>query len=209
MNIPTRVMKPGRVRCGWFCLAAAAVLLLSSPPALGADVTWTLATTGDWSNTGNWSNKAVPTSDTNVGIFIGGTAIISTTGNTCGNFSLGNTTGSGSVQVNGGGALSVSGSAFVGYSGNGTCSVNGSGNLSAPWEYVGYSGTGNFTQSGGTNAALRVISTSATTPAAAEPTASAVPAWCRRWYEYVGYSGAGSFTQSGGTNRTTSEVIQL
>ena len=94
--------------------------------------------------------QGVPTSNTNVDIYNGGTATITTTGNTCGNLSLGSTTGSGTIQMTGG-SLSVSGSAFVGYSGSGTYSVSGTGNLSAPWEYVGYSGTGNFTQSGGTN----------------------------------------------------------
>ena len=134
--------------------------------------------TGRWRRTGA---AGVPTSSDNADIFNGGTATITTTGDVCSNLSLGNTTGSGTIQMTGG-SLTVSDSAFV-----------------------GYSGTGNFTQSGGTNTISIRSSTSATTPAAAGPTASAAPGSCPHRCEYVGYSGTGNFTQSGGTNTISSQ----
>ena len=103
---------------------ATVLLLLSSPPAR-ADTRGRYEI-GDWSSAGNWSG-GLPTSSTNADIFNGGTATITTTGDVCGSLSLGNTSGSGTIQMTGG-SFTVNGSAFV-----------------------GYSGTGNFTQSGGTN----------------------------------------------------------
>ena len=111
--------------------AAAALVLMSSPP-VRANVTWTLATTGDWSIASNWSGGAVPTSSGTADIFNGGTATVTTTGDVCSSLSLGNSAGSGTIQTTGG-SLAVSGTTVT------------SGYLA-----VGYSGRGNFTQSGGT-----------------------------------------------------------
>ncbi len=58
-------------------IATAAILLLSSPPVL-ADVTWTLATTGDWSVPTNWSGGAVPTLS-DAAYILSGTVAITTT----------------------------------------------------------------------------------------------------------------------------------
>ena len=91
---------------------AAAALLLCSPPAR-ADVTWKATKTGDWSVASNWTG-GVPTSGSNADIFNGGTATISRA-ESCSSLSLGNTAGSGMIELNGGG-LTVSNSAFVGLS---------------------------------------------------------------------------------------------
>ena len=161
--------------------AATSFLLLAASPAR-ADVTWNVQQ-GDWSVATNWSGGALPTSTDNADIFNGGTATITTTGDTCSTLSLGNTAGSGAINMTSG-SFTVSGSAFVGFSGtgtftqsggtnnvtygnqgavylgynvgsNGTYSLGSSGLLSAWSETVGNSGTGNFTQSGGTNTISR------------------------------------------------------
>ncbi len=204
-------------------VAAAALLLLSSPPAR-ADVTWNVVS-GDWSSAGNWSGSIVPTGTDNADIFNGGTVTITTTGDVCSSLCLDSSTGSGSIQMTDG-ALAVGNSAVLGYSGtgnfaqsggtnaisyalyvgehsggSGTYSLNGSGLLSAPVENVGWGGTGNFTQSGGTNSISGALylgyqwyqTSSGTYGLSGSGQLSAAS-------EAVGYSGTGSFTQSGGTN---------
>ena len=128
-------------------IAAAVLLLLSAPPAR-ADDTWSLTTTGDWSNAGYWSG-GLPTLSTNADINNGGTATISTTGDACSNLYLGNGTGnSGTVNMTGGSlAVAALGS-----------------------EYVGYSGTGPLPNPAARTMSPALFSTSATTPAASEPT---------------------------------------
>ena len=100
-----------------------AVVLLASLP-VRADVYWSTSA-GSWSNPGNWGGL-VPTSSDNAWIVNGGTATITTMGDTCGTLSLGGSTGSGTVQMT-------------------------DGEFDAISQNVGYSGTGTFTQSGGTN----------------------------------------------------------
>ena len=93
-----------------------AVMILFSPWA-SANVTWTLAGTGDWSVGTDWSGGAVPTSTDNADIS-GGTVTITQTGETCGTLWLGSysgVAGSGVVQM-ANGSLTISGSADVGYS---------------------------------------------------------------------------------------------
>ena len=89
-------------------------------------------------------------------IYNGGTATITTTGEACSSLYIDSATRLGSVQMSGG-SLTISDSAFV-----------------------GYSGVGNFTQSSGVNTISSTMGglTSATTPAAAGPTASAAPGSC-------------------------------
>ena len=219
MEFPKRVMKPGRVRCGWLGLTAAAVLLLASPPAR-ADVFWKVQS-GDWSSVGNWIG-GLPTSTTTANISNNGTATISTTGDACEVLLLANGGGGGSVQMTGG-SLTVSSSALVGGSGTGSFTqsggtntissnlylgynpgssgnyiLSGSGQLSTANEYVADSGTGNFTQSGGANSGTNLYlgysaGGSGTYSLSGSGQLSAPT-------EYVGYSGTGVFTQFGGTN---------
>jgi autotransporter-associated beta strand protein len=101
-----------------------------------ADDYWALlpSATGDWSKSANWSG-GIPASGTNVYVVNGGTAVISVLGEACGNLTLGNTAGSGTIRMIGGG-------------------------LSVPTgddEYVGSTGAGTFTQTGGTNAISAAI----------------------------------------------------
>ena len=78
----------------FFGLAAAAMLLMSSPAAR-ADVTWTLSGTGDWSVATDWSGGAVPTGTGNADIFNGATVhpLQPRPGNVCNNLDLDSTSG--------------------------------------------------------------------------------------------------------------------
>ena len=207
---------------------AAAALLLCSPPAR-ADVTWKATKTGDWLVASNWTG-GVPTSGSNADIFNGGTATISRA-ESCSSLSLGNTAGSGMIELNGGG-LTVSNSAFVGLSGAGSftqsagsstvSSTTGglyvgyntgasgdyslvAGQLSGGNEYVAYSGTGNFSQSGGTNNLSHYLYLGYNATASGTYTLSdaGLSASTSSVCEYLGESGTGTFNQSGGTNDTS------
>ncbi len=160
--------------------AAAAVLLLS-PPSARADVTWNVQS-GDWSSGGNWSGGGVPAPNSNADIYNGGTATISQVGEVCNTLSLGNTAGSGTIQMNGG-YLKV-------------------GNIGMGSVYVGYSGAGNFNQSGGTfnyNTYGDEVylgynpGSSGTYNLNGTGSFFAYDLW-------VGYSGTGTVTQSAGTS---------
>ena len=200
------------------CGFAAAISLLSFTAAARADVYWQVQS-GDWSTSANWSG-GLPTSSGTADIVDGGTASVTTTGDICNTLLLGNTAGSGFVQMTSG-ALTVSNSTYVGYSGagtfiqsggtntsayldlgynfgaSGTYSLNG-GSLNANTTYVGYSGTGTFTQSGGINAsgvALFLGYNSGSSGTYNLSGGSLSPN-----FTYVGDYGTGVFTQSGGTN---------
>ena len=126
--------RAARLRAVAFASFGTAVLLASLP--VRADDYWALlpSATGDWSKSANWSG-GIPASGTNVYVVNGGTAVISVLGEACGNLTLGNTAGSGTICMMGGG-------------------------LSVPTgddEYVGSTGAGTFTQTGGTNAISAAI----------------------------------------------------
>ncbi len=206
-------------------LAAAALLLLSSPQAR-ADDTWNVAS-GDWSSAGNWSGSVVPTSTDNADIFNDGTVTITQTGEVCNSLSIDSSTGNGSVQMTSG-SLTVGSSAFVGYSGmgnftqsggtnscndyygglylgynsgsSGTYSLTGTGELFTSNEYVGYSGTGNFTQSGGSNATYYSTLFVGYSAGSSGTYSLSNSGQLSELNEYVAYSGTGNFTQTGGSN---------
>ncbi len=126
-------------------VAAATLLLVSAPPAR-ADIAWNVPA-GDWSVATCWSGDAVPTAGAGADVFNGGTAAVSTTGDACSSLLLGNTTGSGAIQMTGG-SLAVGTAAYVGYSGTGNflqlggaCTVSGQ-------LYVGDNGVGTYTLTG-------------------------------------------------------------
>jgi T5SS/PEP-CTERM-associated repeat protein len=157
----------------------AAIALLASVPAR-ADVYWTLSPsqTGDWSVAANWGGL-LPTGTDNAWIVNGGTANVTTMGDTCGTFSLGNGTGNGTVQMPGGG-------------------------LSATYyEYVGSAGAGTFTQTGGTNTITNnyysALYLGVNTGSSGTYNLSG-SGQVSTWFEYVGYSGTGTFAQNGGSN---------
>ena len=173
--------KPGK----WCWTFWAGLILVACAATARANVAWTLTTTGDWSAPSDWSGGAVPTSSDNADIFNGGTATITQTGAVCYNLSLGNTAGSGSVQMTGG-SLTVS----TWYS-----------------EFVGDSGKGSFSQSGGTNTVDGEL-VLGSGPGSSGTYSLSGTGLLSAWYEYVGYSGTGTFTQSGGTNAIANAEFQ-
>ena len=183
-SLSRRIAQPSVT--GLFGLAAAALLLMSPPPAR-ADITWTLTTTGDWSIPTNWSGGAVPTSRATADIFNGGTVTITRTGEVCYDLSLGGTAGSGFVQMTSG-ALAVS-----------DTDVGG--------EFVGYTGVGNFVQSGGTNTVSNALLLGYM-PGSSGTYVFSGSGRISTMSEDVGFYGTGNFVQSGGTN-TVSNYLNL
>ena len=157
-------------------IAAAVLLLMSSPPAR-ADITWNVAS-GDWSSGGNWNGGVVPTSTDTADICNGGTATITQTGAMCYEVVL----STGTVEMTGG-SLAVSNFAYVG------CYT-----------------TGNFTQSGGTNSISTGLYVGYEPGSSGTYNLSGSGLLSAGWYEQVGLYGAGTFTQSGGTNNISSEL---
>ena len=150
-------------------MAAAAIVLWSPSPARATAYYWGVPS-GNWSQAVNWGGT-VPGYSDNATIDNGGTATVSLIGQQAWDLYLGNTAGSGTLNMTAGGLA-----------------VNG--------EYVGYSGSGGFTQSGGINTVSNLYlgygSTGVGTYNFGGGNLSAT-------YGYVGYSGTGTFTQSGGT----------
>jgi fibronectin-binding autotransporter adhesin len=114
------------------------IAVIATLPA-HADYAWSLPAgqVGDWSVASNWSGNAVPTTtsgDVSVWIVNGGTTTVTQAGEVYGALTVGNSAGSGSVQMTGG---------------------NLSSNLDTL--YVGTGGTGSFTQTGGANGNNRVV----------------------------------------------------
>ena len=209
-----------------------AVVLMTSLP-LHADIYWSNTASGDWSNAGDWSGNLLPTSSDNAWIVNGGTATVTTMGDTCGTLSLGSSAGSGTVPMTAGsiyayvenigysglgaftqsgGTHSVSEYFYLGVNAgvSGTYSLSGSGLLSVPYECIGTYGTGSFTQSGGTHSVFGnlYLGYSAGSSGAYSLSGSGLLS-AAEGDEYIGYSGTGSFTQSGGTHSSVSEAVYL
>jgi autotransporter-associated beta strand protein len=118
------------------CGCVAAILAVWPAPARAATYSWG-ASYGDWSVPSNWSGgTSVPTSGDTAYIINGGTASVTTAGETCGTLALGNTDGI--------------------YSYVGTVEV-AAGSLTAATEDLGVVGRGVVTQSGGTNTVSSLI----------------------------------------------------
>ncbi len=97
----------------------AASVMLTDAPLHAANYTWAVSA-GDWSVASNWWGAVAPTGSSSTAYIVnGGTANVTTIGAICGTLSLGNSAGSGSVQMTGG-------------------------SLSTGYQLVGDSGIGNF-----------------------------------------------------------------
>ncbi|MEI8373060.1 MAG: autotransporter-associated beta strand repeat-containing protein [Planctomycetota bacterium] len=204
-----------------------AIVLLVASLGVCADVYWTLPAgqSGNWSDALNWGGTQ-PTSNDTAYIVNGGTVAITLSGEVCTTLSLGNSAGSGNVQMTSGSLSSPT--QYIGYSGAGTfAQFGGTNSASTPYlgsesgssgtynlsggilssyqQYVGYSGTGNFTQSGGTNSTIQYIWLGYNT--GGNGTYSLTGGQMSTISEIVGSSGIGNFTQSGGTNSTINHVI--
>ena len=106
--------------------AAAAVLLLFTPPVRASVLYWN-ADWDDWSVGADWTYGAVPTSSDYAEISNDGTATVTTPGDVCNALLLGDSSGAGYIQMT-------------------------DGSLTTQWlEIVGYQGDGDFEQFGGTN----------------------------------------------------------
>lgn len=171
-------------------LSAVISLLLSSPTARGSVYTWQ-PTYGDWAVASNWGWSPWPPQTSDWAFLAnGGTATITQPGATCGTLSLGDTSGSGNVQMTSGDLYDVS----YWY-------------LHPAAEYVGYFGAGNFSHSGGTNTIAGSLYLGYDTHSSGTYNLSGSGYLCGQqdyygnyYVEYAGYFGMGTFNQSGGTH---------
>ena len=229
----TRHFGPNQVRrsvARLLGLAAVAIVFLSPSPAGAATYYWQTSS-GDWSQAANWGGVA-PTANDAVIIDNNGTATVTEPGPACSTLWLGDTTGSGNVQLVAGGALST-GNQFVGYSGTGGFNQSGGTNsigsslylgynsaasgsygltgglVSSEFQYIGYAGTGNFAQSGGVNFSWNGIYLGYNTGASGSYTLTGSGSLSTEGARYVGYSGTAVFAQTGGNNSLTNNNLYL
>jgi fibronectin-binding autotransporter adhesin len=195
--------------------------LVAAAPLRAASYSWAISS-GDWSNSANWGGT-VPSSSDRAIIANGGTVNITQLGETCGTLSLGSGTGSGVMQMAGGG-LTVTNLECVGYSGSGvfaqsgglnseanlelgvnvgatgTYTLSGNGQISMNSETIGNVGTGTFTQSAGTNnSGSFYVGNYDGTSAFGAGTYNLSNGLLKATQETLGL-GPASFTQTGGTN---------
>jgi autotransporter-associated beta strand protein len=160
-------------------LLALAIALALVCEANGATYSWSTLS-GDWSTASNWGGT-LPTVNDYAYIANAGTVNVTQTGATCGTLTVGNSAGSGAVQMTGGsltaklaylangsagaftqsaGTAAFSSNLYLGNNlgDNGTYSLGGSAQLNIGTGaqvngvvYIGYSGSGSFLQTGGTS----------------------------------------------------------
>ena len=187
-------------RCAAAAILAAAAVLTAAD-ARGQNTytcTWTITTSGDWSNSAYWTHR-VPQSTDDALINNGGTVSITQAGETCADLYL----GQGNLNISGnvggtvlmtGGNLSVTGIEGIGEIGGGYNDA--------------YTGSGSFTQSGGTNSvaasqSLFYIGTGVNSNGSYTLSGSGL---LSTRTEFIGFQGTGSFSQSGGTNQISTAL---
>jgi hypothetical protein len=210
-----------------FCCVVALCLLLTPLP-IYADTHWTVSS-GDWSASMNWTS-GVPVYGMDTYIDNNGGATLNLPGAACRVLYVGDTAGSGTVDMIGGtltwqsvsvgssgnGIFTQSGGTsttvnpyycnlFLGANtgGNGIYNLSGTGQLNAWCEDVGYYGTGTFVQSGGINIVSCNLYLGATSSGSGSYSLSDDGLLSVDNQLIVGNNGGnGTFTQSGGTNTT-------
>jgi autotransporter-associated beta strand protein len=113
--------------------------LLIASPVVAATYTWQ-ASQGDWSVASNWGGT-LPTSAGLAYIANGGTANVTLSGATCGTLALGDSGGSGNLQMSGG-SLAASQVEYIGYTDTGILSQSGGTNNVSGTLYLGYAASG-------------------------------------------------------------------
>jgi len=132
---------------------------VGTPSAFSATPTW-LPASGNWGTGSNWSGGSIPSSQDTAVIDNNRTALVSVgTSGTVGGLQVGDSTGTGSLTVQGGLVQNGIDGLFIGYSGTGTLTVQG-GSVSSGKSYIGYfansSGTATVTSGTWTNGNLTV-----------------------------------------------------
>ena len=103
-----------------------ALFLVAAVPAWAQTSTWTNTGSGNWTTPGNWDTGTVPSATVNADIENGGTAVVTTSGQTVEQLQVG-ATGTGSLVIQNGGTLTqASGAAFTAI-GTGSLTINGQG----------------------------------------------------------------------------------
>ena len=237
-GLPGKETTMRRVQLSALVVIVAIFALAGADQAWSASVSWVLAPglSGDWQTASNWSSLSVPGSGDIAYVDNGGTVTVSGSTQTCGNLTLGDTNGSGNVQMTGGSL--AGGTDFVGASGAGSFAQTG-GTAGAGYLWLGYgsgsSGTynlsggsllvsysivggasaiGSFTQSGGTATAGNLYlggfpySGLASGSGTYNLSGSGLLSAGNEQVGIVGslFSGTGSFTQSGGTNSVSQQL---
>ena len=121
---------------------AVALFLVAAAPACAQTSTWTNTGSGNWTTPGNWDTGTVPSATVGADIENGGTAVVTSSGQTVGLLQVG-VTGTGSLLIQNGGTLTqASGAAFT-VIGTGSITINGQGSTySTPNDLLLGRGTG-------------------------------------------------------------------
>jgi autotransporter-associated beta strand protein/T5SS/PEP-CTERM-associated repeat protein len=103
-----------------------ALFLVAAVPAWAQTSTWTNTGSGNWTTPGNWDTGTVPSATVNADIENGGTAVVTSSGQTVDLLQVG-AAGTGSLVIQNGGTLTqASGAAFTAI-GTGSLTINGQG----------------------------------------------------------------------------------
>ncbi|WP_429440750.1 autotransporter outer membrane beta-barrel domain-containing protein [Paraburkholderia sp. GAS33] len=127
---------------------ALTLFLVAAAPAWSQQTSnWTNTGSGNWTTPGNWDTGAVPNTTTNVFIENGGTAVVSTGGQTVDLLQVGiDPASSGSLVIQGGGTLTQASSGVFTLIGTGSLTINGQGSTySTPNDLILGRGTGTNT----------------------------------------------------------------
>ena len=127
---------------------ALTVFLVAAAPAWSQQTSnWTNTGSGNWTTPGNWDTGAVPNTTTNVFIENGGTAVVSTSGQTVDLLQVGiDPATSGSLVIQGGGTLTQASSGVFTLVGTGSFTINGQGSTyTTPNDLILGRGTGTNT----------------------------------------------------------------
>jgi fibronectin-binding autotransporter adhesin len=121
---------------------ALALFLVAAAPAWAQTSTWTNTGSGNWTAPGNWDTGTVPNTTVGADIENGGTAVVTSSGQTVNLLQVGEA-GTGSLVIQNGGTLTqASGAAFT-LIGTGSLTINGQGSTySTPNDLLLGRGTG-------------------------------------------------------------------
>jgi fibronectin-binding autotransporter adhesin len=121
---------------------ALALFLVTAAPAWAQTSTWTNTGSGNWTTPGNWDTGTVPNTTVGADIENGGTAVVTSSGQTVNLLQVGEA-GTGSLVIQNGGTLTqASGAAFT-LIGTGSFTINGQGSTySTPNDLLLGRGTG-------------------------------------------------------------------
>ena len=121
---------------------ALALFLVAAAPAWAQTSTWTNTGSGNWTAPGNWDTGTVPNTTVGADIENGGTAVVTSSGQTVNLLQVGEA-GTGSLVIQNGGTLTQASGATSTTIGSGSLAINGQGSIyTTPTDLLLGRGTG-------------------------------------------------------------------